>query len=920
MNKNLVKALSVVILFTASIVSAQAQHVEELYSPFFFGLGPQTSSMEAPVATAYNPAAAALEQRIRLDLNYLALIGSDANTGGGSVINAGVSLPTNFGVFSFQGNYTGSDLQSANYGSLGGLHVAFSKDLLPNLLVGLSVSGIFGEQAGSTDWGLGADIGAIYLLGKLAFLEDVAIGASIRNMGKGYVPNSSTSDYFPAAFTPAASISMKMFKSEPFSWTLYADVSSPTCSNILFYAGTEFEIFQTFTARASYKLDVNEILNNNNTRFPFTFGFSVNFKIDLEENVEFLTERGWSKSDIKVNGAFAPLSDSAFALGGGVNIALGLTDNKPPQVNLSPVKPESQAADDETVYVSPNLDGTQDNLDLPVSISDERYVKGYKLVIKNEKGDVVRTIENKEYRPENLELDNVVNRLLYVKEGVKVPETISWDGKNDNGAVVPDGKYTYEVEAWDDNGNRGTTPAKPVVIDSVPPKAEIKASYTIFSPNNDGNKDSLPLKLSGSAEDSWKGEVADSTGKVVNTFEWKGQPQDFAWDGKDSGGKLLSDGVYSVALSSTDRAGNASTRKFDNIIINTQETPIFITVDKTVFSPNSDGVVDTVDFNVILGNPDGISSWTLEIVHEKNGVERKITGTGKVGETVSWDGKKDDRQTADEGLYTARLTVEYVKGDKPVASSKGFRLDISAPVVDIAFSPDPFSPDNDGVEDELYIKSAIEEASGIDSWTMEITDPKGKHFNSFTGKGTPSTSIVWDGLSDDGELVQAASDYTLTMAISDTVGNKASFKKVIAVDVLVIRDGDKLYIRVPSITFKPDTADYKAVAKEALEKNMWTLDRLARIFKKYKNYNILIEGHAVSVYWKDKVRAEQEQVEELIPLAKKRAEAIKQALGTLGIDETRISTVGVGASRPIVPFSDEENLWKNRRVEFILLK
>jgi len=125
---------------------------------------------------------------------------------------------------------------------------------------------------------------------------------------------------------------------------------------------------------------------------------------------------------------------------------------------------------------------------------------------------------------------------------------------------------------------------------------------------------------------------------------------------------------------------------------------------------------------------------------------------------------------------------------------------------------------------------------------------------------------------------------------------------------------------VPSITFAPDTADYTNVESDAYEKNMWTLKRLAEIFKKYNTYQILIEGHGVLVYWADTERAKIEQEEELIPLSKMRAEAVKGALVDNGIEASRISTVGIGGARPVVPHGDLENRWKNRRVEFILIK
>lgn len=919
MNRLFSKKLLFAYLFLTVVFSVQAQHVDELYSPYFFGVGPQSASLEAPAATIFNPAAAALEQRTRLSLGYIALIGNETlNPGSGNSINLGISLPSNVGVFSIEGGYIGSTLSSANFGHLGNLHFSFSKALVPNFLVGIGISGIFGTLPDSTnDWGLAADLGMIHIIGDLLFLKEFTWGIAMRNMGKAYGPQSNR--YLPKIFTPAVSTSMDLVKTLPFTWSLNADVSFPSFSNLVLYASTGFEIFEIVSINASFNMDVDEIVNEPVQRFPVTFGITVKFKVDLESS-EFLSNKGWAQNDLKVDATFAPLSNGAFAVGAGISATLGMQDNNPPKVKIEPVKPEDQSDDYDEVYVSPNLDGTQDNLELKINITDERFIKGFKVIIKDESGSEVRVIENKESRPENVNLDNVVDRLFYVQKGIQVPESISWDGKNETGTVVGDGAYTYAIEAWDDNGNAMTTEEQKVVIDTEEPEIEIEAEYTIFSPNEDGNKDFLPLKFESSEEDNWKALITDEEGNVVSTVEWDGKPQDFEWNGKDNSGSILSDGIYNISVSSTDRAGNAATQTFENIIINTEETPIFLTVDKTIFSPNGDKNADSVYINIILGNSEGIKSWKLEMIHQTEGVQKTISGSSTVKSEIIWDGTADNGKTASQGMYNSMLTVEYIKGDVPVETSKAFRLDLTAPAVELSFSPSPFSPDNDGMEDELSILTSIDETSGIGEWHMEIKDPVGNHFTSFSGKGTPSSSIIWDGISDTGELVQAASDYKLVLDIEDSVGNKTTVEKKITVDVLVIRDGDKLYIRVPSITFKPNTANFKNVAAEALEKNMWTLGRLAGIFKKYQSYKIQIEGHAVSVYWDNPERAAREQTEELIPLSKSRAEAIKSALVELGIESHRISTVGVGADRPIVPFSDKVNRWKDRRVEFILIK
>jgi outer membrane protein OmpA-like peptidoglycan-associated protein len=236
-------------------------------------------------------------------------------------------------------------------------------------------------------------------------------------------------------------------------------------------------------------------------------------------------------------------------------------------------------------------------------------------------------------------------------------------------------------------------------------------------------------------------------------------------------------------------------------------------------------------------------------------------------------------------------------------------------------SPQPFSPDNDGVDDELTVSLKVKDISPLSEWTLNINDPEGNPFVALSGKGAPAERIIWNGLSDTGELVQAASDYPLRLTIKDQLGNSRTAEKLVAVDVLVIREGDKLKIRIPSITFPPNSADLSLVTDvERAAKNEWVLGRLAQILTKYSAYDFRIEGHANLVYWNDPVKGAAEEKEVLQPLSLARAEAVKNALVALGLRAERISVAGLGGTTPIVPFSDESNRWKNRRVEFILLK
>jgi outer membrane protein OmpA-like peptidoglycan-associated protein len=224
------------------------------------------------------------------------------------------------------------------------------------------------------------------------------------------------------------------------------------------------------------------------------------------------------------------------------------------------------------------------------------------------------------------------------------------------------------------------------------------------------------------------------------------------------------------------------------------------------------------------------------------------------------------------------------------------------------------------LNDELTIGLKVDDPVAIDSWQITILDPEQHPFTSFAGKGAPSEKIIWNGTSSTGELVQSAEDYPLAFTIKDELGNVATVQKTIPVDILVIRDGDKLRVRIASITFQANTADYMNVEPEKAAKNVSTIARLAEIFKKYSKYRIQIEGHANLVNFDNPAKAKIEQEQELLPLSKKRADSIRDALVSQGIEAGRISTTGIGAATPVVPFSDLDNRWKNRRVEFILVR
>jgi Outer membrane protein and related peptidoglycan-associated (lipo)proteins len=141
--------------------------------------------------------------------------------------------------------------------------------------------------------------------------------------------------------------------------------------------------------------------------------------------------------------------------------------------------------------------------------------------------------------------------------------------------------------------------------------------------------------------------------------------------------------------------------------------------------------------------------------------------------------------------------------------------------------------------------------------------------------------------------------------------------------VLVIRDGDRLKIKVPSIVFRANYPDFIGLSAEIVARNEKVIARIAQILNKFPDYRIRIEGHANNVgkmlgYSQAKIQSE--ETKELIPLSTGRAELVRTMLIQNSVDARRLNVEGLGSSEPVVSFTDVENRWKNRRVEFVLIK
>ena len=239
--------------------------------------------------------------------------------------------------------------------------------------------------------------------------------------------------------------------------------------------------------------------------------------------------------------------------------------------------------------------------------------------------------------------------------------------------------------------------------------------------------------------------------------------------------------------------------------------------------------------------------------------------------------------------------------------------------VKVTPSSDYFTPDGDGKMDivDFKIQTKLMPGTKAESWKFEVYQmfrDKPYVIKTISGTGNPPRKVTWDGSSDrERFIILSVSDYNVKMTVTNDKGETTEGESKISTGILVTKmdDGKSYKIRVPSITFDPDAATFDTLTDRQKRSNAMILKTVVKGLKKFDKYNIIVEGHANNV-----TGTEEEEIKELLPLSKARAEAIRQELINLGIPGYRMKAEGKGGREPI---ASGEDAARNRRVEFILV-
>lgn len=514
-----------------------------------------------------------------------------------------------------------------------------------------------------------------------------------------------------------------------------------------------------------------------------------------------------------------------------------------------------------------------------------------------------------------------------------LPANLNWDGKGNSGTMAPEGPYTAKLSIdYASKYQSVSVESRSFVLDITPPSGAVVLDPPQFTPSENGVAGPVNLTINASSAlarmDSWSLDVFDIAGGLVQSWSGQWPNVSTSWDGSSmSGGFVRPGSVYTAVATVRDEYGNSAKLKTDVAVAQLQKAvpPVppkpgvpSITAQGQGFSPNGDQIADTMTLALGYGQSSAVTTWKVTLLDSHGGTQKTWNGDGSNRpDRLVWDGKSDGGAIAPEGAYTAALAVNYGSAFTPAtATSASFLLDVTPPTGTISLSSPLFSPIESSDTITLTL-AASSKVAKIDSWTMDIYDPGGNVFRSFSARW-PASTAVWDGKSAKGEMVQSAEDYPVVAKVRDQFGNMGLVKATVPIDILVEKTATGYRILASRIFFKAFTADYTDVPPELARQNMSRLDALAAKLKKFPGYKMKIVGHAVMIFWDNPALGQVEQRDVLIPLSKARADAVESALAERGLAKARFTTEGVGASDQLVPDSNYKDRWQNRRVALFL--
>ncbi|MEI6875682.1 MAG: hypothetical protein WCL50_11220, partial [Spirochaetota bacterium] len=171
------------------------------------------------------------------------------------------------------------------------------------------------------------------------------------------------------------------------------------------------------------------------------------------------------------------------------------------------------------------------------------------------------------------------------------PDTLEWDGRDNSGAYVSEGRYSASLELnYGKTFSPGRAESKPFVFVTNPPSATFSPNPALFlQSEGDAVK---PLQFQVSAKPGlarlagWTIEVYDQEGVLFKSFRGSDAASRITWDGKGEGGGISGASSYAAILTVADEYGGKTSYKGSFAVAEKPAAPAAtVSTRRTGFSP-----------------------------------------------------------------------------------------------------------------------------------------------------------------------------------------------------------------------------------------------------------------------------------------------------------------------------------------------
>lgn len=221
-----------------------------------------------------------------------------------------------------------------------------------------------------------------------------------------------------------------------------------------------------------------------------------------------------------------------------------------------------------------------------------------------------------------------------------------------------------------------------------------------------------------------------------------------------------------------------------------------VALSRALISPNGDGSRDKTNLTFRLSSA---GNWRIT-VSDKSGRSVDAFGGRGTRVTTEWGGTSSDDTALEDGTYTLTLAAATARGAARPAAIQVVLDTVPPALKQATVSPEAFSPNGDGRDDEVTLSYTASEASSARISLLDADKRLVQRLSGWSAVSGDAAAVTWDGMLASGDKVAPAGDgrYYLQIALRDRAGNVATFTRPVMIDTTLAFSG------VAPATFSPN--------------------------------------------------------------------------------------------------------------------